>query len=45
MTQVCIIYMEDFENYNSDTVVTSLEQILDDYDSFCVQWGTLQIYL
>ena len=31
--------MEDLKNYHSNTVVRSLEEILDDCDSFRVQWG------
>ena len=36
--QVCIIDI-DLTNYNSNTVVRSLDEILDDCDSFRVQWG------
>ena len=31
--------MEDLKNYQSNTVVRSLQEILDDWNSFCVQWG------
>ena len=36
--QVSIIDI-DLTNYNSNTVVRSLDEILDDCDSFRVQWG------
>ena len=31
--------MEDLKNYQSNTVVRSLQEILDDWNSFRVQWG------
>ena len=34
-----IIDMEDLKNYQSNTVVRSLQEILDDWDSFRVQLG------
>ena len=37
--QVSIIDIEDLKNYHSNTVVRSLDEILDDCDSFRVQWG------
>ena len=37
--QVSIIDMEDLKNYQSNTVVRSLQEILDDWDSFRVQLG------
>ena len=37
--QVSIIDIEDLKNYHSNTVVRSLDEILDDCDSFRVQLG------
>ena len=37
--RVSIIDIEDLKNYHSNTVVRSLDEILDDCDSFRVQWG------
>ena len=37
--RVSIIDIEDSKNYHSITVVRSLDEILDDCDSFRVQWG------
>ena len=37
--QVSIIDMEDLKNYQSNTVVRSLQEILDDWNSFRVQCG------
>ena len=37
--QVSIIDIEGLKNYHSNTVVRSLDEILDDCDSFRVQWG------
>ena len=37
--QVSIIDMEDLKNYHLNTVVRSLEEILDDCDLFRFQWG------
>ena len=31
--------MEDLKNYQSNIVVRSLQEILDDWNSFRVQWG------
>ena len=37
-TQVSTIDVEDFKNYHSDRVVRSSEELLDNCDSFPVQW-------
>ena len=37
--QMSIIDMEDLKNYHLNTVVRSLEEILGNCNSFCVQWG------
>ena len=39
VAQVSIIDIEGLKNYHSNTVVRSLDEILDDCDSFRVQWG------
>ena len=36
--QMSVIDMEDLKNYHLNTVVRSLEEILDAFDSFRVQW-------
>ena len=42
--QVSIIDMEDLKNYHSNTVVRSLEEILDGCDHSVISGVTLEIY-
>ena len=39
--QVSIIDIEDLKNYHSNSIVRSLDQILEICDSFRVQWGNI----